>query len=363
MFIQLHLLTSYPPSNLNRDDLGRPKSAVMGNVPRLRVSSQSLKRAWRTSAIFAEQLDGALSLRTRRLARQAHETLLARGVEADLAAKAAEAIGGAVYDKVDPKAKFDAGQLAFIGPTEQAAMEALIETVVTTGALPDEKAVKAMIGAAHGGADIALFGRMLASRPHDNVEAAADVAHAITVHKAVIEDDFFTAVDDLQSRAEEDEAGAGAGFMGETGFGAGLYYLYICVNERLLTENLGGESALAATAVRALVEAATRVGPSGKKTSFGSHAHALYALAERGTASPRGLSTAFLSPVDDRADMIGATVTALETTALRMDKAYGKTAEDRYRMNVLGSEGTLAGLMDFAGGTAVGNWTPADTAA
>ena len=51
-FIQLHLLTSYPPSNLNRDDLGRPKSAQIGGVGRLRVSSQSLKRAWRTSEVF-----------------------------------------------------------------------------------------------------------------------------------------------------------------------------------------------------------------------------------------------------------------------------------------------------------------------
>jgi len=40
-FIQLHLLTSYPPSNLNRDDLGRPKTAIMGGKTRLRISSQS----------------------------------------------------------------------------------------------------------------------------------------------------------------------------------------------------------------------------------------------------------------------------------------------------------------------------------
>jgi CRISPR system Cascade subunit CasC len=43
-FIQLHILTSFPPANLNRDDLGRPKTAKMGGVDRIRVSSQSLKR-------------------------------------------------------------------------------------------------------------------------------------------------------------------------------------------------------------------------------------------------------------------------------------------------------------------------------
>ena len=57
-FIQLHLLTSYPPSNLNRDDLGRPKTAIMGGKTRLRVSSQSLKRAWRTSDLFESALAG-----------------------------------------------------------------------------------------------------------------------------------------------------------------------------------------------------------------------------------------------------------------------------------------------------------------
>jgi len=69
-FIQLHMLTSYPPSNLNRDDLGRPKTAVMGGKNRLRVSSQSLKRAWRTSEIFEKTLDGHIGTRTRRLGKE-----------------------------------------------------------------------------------------------------------------------------------------------------------------------------------------------------------------------------------------------------------------------------------------------------
>ena len=65
-FIQLHLLTNYAPSNLNRDDLGRPKTAKMGGVDRLRISSQSLKRAWRTSEVFEKAKVGQLGIRTKK---------------------------------------------------------------------------------------------------------------------------------------------------------------------------------------------------------------------------------------------------------------------------------------------------------
>ena len=49
MIIELHSLTSHSPANLNRDDLGRPKSAVFGGVNRARISSQAIKRSVRTS--------------------------------------------------------------------------------------------------------------------------------------------------------------------------------------------------------------------------------------------------------------------------------------------------------------------------
>ena len=80
-FLQLHLLTAYGPSNLNRDDTGRPKSAIFGGVSRLRISSQSLKRAWRTSEIFAITLGERLGKRTRRLGVELHDHLVERGME------------------------------------------------------------------------------------------------------------------------------------------------------------------------------------------------------------------------------------------------------------------------------------------
>lgn len=98
-FLQLHLLTFYPPANLNRDDSGRPKSAVMGGAPRLRVSSQSLKRAWRTSDVFATALAGHLAQRTQQLGEDILTHLGAKGVPADTALKAARAVAG-VFGKI-----------------------------------------------------------------------------------------------------------------------------------------------------------------------------------------------------------------------------------------------------------------------
>ena len=79
-FIQLHILTSYPPANLNRDDLGRPKTAVMGGTQRLRISSQSLKRAWRTSDLFEQALKGHLGTRTKEMGVRVLNALKEKGV-------------------------------------------------------------------------------------------------------------------------------------------------------------------------------------------------------------------------------------------------------------------------------------------
>ncbi len=346
MFVQLHLLTSYPPSNLNRDDMGRPKTATMGGVSRLRVSSQSLKRAWRTSPVFEERLQGALSVRTRRLAGEVRKSLLDKGAEAKLADATAIAIGKALYGEVDPGKDFRAVQLAFIGPAERAAVAALVDKVIAEGKAPSDDDAKAVVLEQPKGADLALFGRMLASSPHFNVEAAAEVAHALTVHRAEVEDDYFTAVDDLQTRDEDDSAGAGAGFVGETGFGAGLFYLYICVDMDLLTRNLGGDAELAQAAVQALTQAAATVGPSGKRASFASRAYASYILAERGDALPRSLSVAFLKGTE----MLAEAAAALQGAAEKMDRAYGATAAARYRLDVEAGVGDMDGLLAFVAG-------------
>jgi len=341
-FIQLHLLTSYPPANLNRDDSGQPKTATMGGALRARVSSQSLKRAWRTSEVFAEPLAGHVGTRTKRFAENPMNRMVAAGKDEKEARKTASEIAGAIA-KVDKDAAPFTGQLVHLSPNEIAAIDALSERLAAGERVDPAK--EPLLGGAEGAADIAMFGRMLADRPEHSVEAAVQVAHAITTHRVTVEDDYFTAVDDLKPRGED----AGAGHVGEQEFVAGVFYLYLCIDRDLLMSNLGGDESLGRTARRALAEAAVRVGPRGKQASFASRAYASYALAERGSRQPRGLSVAFLKPMTGD-DLLKKSIDSLETTCADMDKVYGACADDRYAFDVSSGKGTLAGLLDFVGG-------------
>ncbi len=330
-FIQLHVLTSYPPSNLNRDDLGRPKSAVVGDVMRLRVSSQALKRAWRTSDSFKAALDGHLGVRTKEMGIEVYRRLSAAGV-ADKEARAwARSIAGCFGKSKSEKETegnedLQIEQLAHFGPEERQAIDALVAKLIETRHPPSEDDLS-LLRRPHAAVDIALFGRMLAANPAFNIEAAAQVSHAITVHKAAIEDDYFTAVDDL-NRGDEDR---GAAHIGETGFGAGVYYLYLCINRELLDENLGGDTALRNRALAALLEAIAQVSPTGKQNSFASRAYASCVLAEEGDQQPRSLSAAFLRPIANRdgdSDMTSNAIDTLQKKRLSFEKMYGAGSDD-----------------------------------
>lgn len=338
-FIQLHLLTSYPPANLNRDDLGRPKTAYMGGAERLRVSSQSLKRHWRTSDLFQEALAGHLGTRTKRLGSEILKRLVNAGVAEKKAKEWAAAISD-VFGKLE-KDSVDLSQLVHVGPEERQAVDALVEVLIAEQRAPIESDLL-LLRKKPAAADIALFGRMLADDPAFNVEAACQVAHAITVHSVVIEDDYFTAVDDLNT-GEEDR---GAAHIGETGFAAGLFYSYICINRDQLTDNLAGDAELADRAIGALAEAAVKVAPTGKQNSFGSRAYASYVMAELGKQQPRSLSVAFLKPVQG-ADLAAAAIASLEEQVEKFDKVYGACADGRYVMNAHGGEGNFLSLLEF----------------
>lgn len=347
-FIQLHLLTSYPPANLNRDDLGRPKTAKMGGVDRLRVSSQSLKRTWRTSDLFQQALSGHVGTRTKRLGINVYQGLLGAGIAEKKAKTWAQAIAGQFgkLKKADDSNAFndlEIEQLVHISPAEQNRINALLDTLIAEQREPAEAELD-LLRSDDMAADIALFGRMLASTPAFNVEAACQVAHAISVHSVVIEDDYFTAVDDLNDHSVD----AGAAHIGETGFAAGLFYSYICINKELLVKNLGDNLELANNAIAALTEAALKVAPEGKQNSFGSRAYASYVRVEKGNQQPRSLSVAFLKPVAKNAEDFGEeAIKALEKQAANFDAVYGSCADSHYTLNALEPKGTLAGLLEF----------------
>jgi CRISPR system Cascade subunit CasC len=179
-------------------------------------------------------------------------------------------------------------------------------------------------------------------------EAAVQVAHAITTHRAIVEDDFYIAVDDLNRKEE-----VGAGFMGEAGFGSGVYYLYACVDVDLLVENLEGDRDLAARGLEALARALATATPRGKQNSHAHRPRAGYARAERGEAQPRDLSGAFFAPVDLRSnDLMRASIAALESMADKIHRAYGPACSAQAVMNVPDELGTLDEIAAFAAGSA-----------
>lgn len=346
-FLQLHLLSFFPPANLNRDDMGRPKTAVVGGATRLRLSSQALKRAYRTSEVFSRELRGHIGHRTKLLGREIIEYLSGKCSDAR-AVEIAQSICGAI-GKVDAEKSVNTPQistLTFLSPTEldriRNAADRLVagEKFKVTPATFFERTMTA--------ADIALFGRMLtdegldaakgkkqkaveekssdeglerAKRASYSVQAAAQVAHAITTHRVAIEDDYFTAVDDL--RRSDDPEASGAGHVDEAAFGSGVFYLYICVDTALLTKNLGGDATLAGTALAALTEAAATAAPRGKQNSFAAHGRAHFILAERGDRQPRTLAGAFAKPVEGD-DLVGRSIEALGAFRAALDGVYGK---------------------------------------
>ena len=351
-FIQLHVLTAYPPSNLNRDDTGRPKTALVGDALRLRISSQSLKRAWRTSDVFEATVGRQLGTRTKMIGVEVFKTLTGAGIADKPAREWARAIAGQFGKlKADKKSETNDDmhieQLAHLSPEELASIAALAQACGARNSEPAADELK-LLRKPRAAVDIAMFGRMLADTPAFNMEAAVQVAHAITVHKSAVEDDFFSAVDDLNHGLED----KGAGHIGERGYGAGLFYLYLCINRELLQDNLGGDSALTAQALEALLHAVTQVSPTGMQNSFASRARASYLLAEKGKQQPRSLVQAFLKPVKpygDR-DMLALAVAALTQRCDNFDKVYGACADSRCHFDVEAAEGSLAEVVAFVKG-------------
>ena len=347
-FIQLHLLTAYAPSNLNRDDLGRPKTAKMGNTDRLRISSQSLKRVWRTSDFFYQSLSDHIGVRSRRFARDwVYKPMIDNGISEKIAKESAIKIAGQ-FGKVknekspkDPLSNLEIEQLVHISSNEQQAIKQLIDLLISEKREPTDNEVK-LLRKENSSIDIALFGRMLADSPAFNIEAACQVSHALGVSTVTIEDDFFTAVDDLNNN----DVDAGSAHLGSRGFASALFYTYVCISRDLLLENLNGDEVLVEKTLKALTESAAKVAPTGMQNSFASRAYTSYLLIEKGSQQPRSLAIAYFNPIRSQ-DLINDAITRLEDQRDKFDKVYGQCADSRYVLNSETGEGTLSAALDF----------------
>ena len=343
-FLQLHCLTAYPPSCCNRDDAGRPKTAVYGGVQRLRLSSQSLKRAVRMSDAMRSALEGRSGIRSRRFGEEVLRHLEAKGADRELARGTAARIAS-IFGRVD-ESSGDVGiaQLAFISPEERGAALELADRALEDRGIEGTAAElgRQVLRTADSSVDLALFGRMLADAPRYSRQAAVQVAHAITTHEAHAEDDSVAGVDDLP-----DPEDTGAGFLGVAGFGSGIFYLYAVVEITRLIGNLEGDRELAAVAASAFTRALATASPGGKRTAFAHNVRASYVRAEGGSVQPRSLACAFLDPVSG-GGLLPASVERLRQAARSLDDAYGAAADDIAEMDVAAGDGTIDGMAGFA---------------
>lgn len=305
MIVELHSLTSHAPANLNRDDLGRPKSAVFGGTQRARISSQAIKRSIRTSNYLEEILRDGLSTRSRQLPKMIHDSLAKefQGDEKTLERlrSVCEAFAG-VLGKADKKDPLHTSQIVFLTPGEIERAKKYIRSVVTGEGKLGKKELEAFTtGAAveiglnrnpGDGVDMALFGRMTtdSANAFADVDAAMQVAHAISTHTATPEVDWFTAVDDITTGGEE----TGSGHLGEVEFNSAVFYKYFSCNLPLLIRNMNGDRSNAVDALTTVLDAACRVTPSGKQNTFASHSLAdTVLLVLRPERIPVSLANAF----------------------------------------------------------------------
>jgi CRISPR system Cascade subunit CasC len=365
-FIEFHALRSFPPSNLNRDDLGSPKTAVFGGARRLRISSQCLKRTWRMSEHFRGHFaEDQLGIRTARLPDQVLQQI---GSELDDATKDGllallsaigrkKAVGSSddedgADEATNGKGDADTSRTAhllYLSMQEINAVALFAKqqkeklSKILKKKKPDAEAIKALRKqlevflqkhTSKNAVDVGLFGRFVTSDEFDTVEGALQVAHALGTQKVELEYDYFTAVDDLG----EDP---GAGHLGETEFASSVLYLYACCDLAQLSANLGarGEDGrvpddeareLAKKSLPALVRAIAEATPKGKKTGTAPHTPAEYVEVVVRRGAPLSFANAFAKPVaaiEGDGDVMAASIRRLAIHRDRVESAYGRDTD------------------------------------
>lgn len=357
-FLEFHILQSFPPSLLNRDDTGAPKDCEFGGYRRGRISSQSLKRAIRRY-LPASGLIGSenLAVRSKRMRGEIVRRLVSMGRDHVAAQGVAEALLGGLKLKLadDEKTQYllflaekEIEKIAAIGHHHWEKIAAKRSEQTANPEAAEEKPAKRrtarqqkrelaegvpaevrseLQAALDGGqaADLALFGRMVADQAELSREAACQVAHAISVNAVSREFDYYTAVDDLKP-----EDTAGADMIGTVEFNSACFYRYSVIDLEKLRENLGGDRDLAVRTAEAFARASVEALPTGKQNTFAAHTPpGFVAVTARSTGVPRSLVNAFEEPVRAHGgrSLTAVAVSALETHWQQLDEAYGRVEE------------------------------------
>lgn len=283
LFVDINAIQTLPPSNINRDDTGSPKTAQYGGVIRARVSSQSWKKAIRDYFYDNSEFEN-IGVRTLEIVKYLAEEikrLKPSLTDEDALKLANETFKSAGIGTKDNKAK----ALFFLGKSQRDAL--------AKAAIDGEKDKKKLqdILSSNPAIDIALFGRMVADDQNLNEDASAQVAHAISTHQVSNEYDFFTAVDDISK-----EESQGAGMLGTVEYNSSTLYRYANVAAHELLNQLGSvEDAVGA--IRLFVEAFAKSLPTGKVNTFANQTLPQAILLTIRDDRPVNLVSAFEEPV------------------------------------------------------------------
>lgn len=342
MLYEIHMLKNYPPTNLNRDDTGAPKTCLFGGVMRARVSSQCLKRSWRTSPSFRAEIgDENLGIRTRKLPMLVAEKLVEMGVTQEFADAIQPRLTG-IGNKEGKETKDGntTAQVIFYANEDIAAVAETVNALLENCKMvKDVQKLKAKdIQAAVTGADvrpvtldIALFGRMVTSDAFRDVEASMQVAHAISTNKVSVESDYFTAMDDMLSGNSMNELGAA--MIGDVDFNASCYYVYASVDTDALAENLKyAENAqeIVRKAIPALLRAMAFTDPSGKQNSFAGHVMPSVVMVEcKEKKIPTSMVNAFVEPVGKGGDLVKLSAEKLAAEVDMTARNFGLEVKER----------------------------------
>ena len=317
--IEFHILQSFPVTCLNRDDVGAPKSAVVGGIPRARVSSQCWKRQVR---LQLQELGVKTAMRTKQVEGVLTKACVNAGADEEKAGLFAEAFAKALVD--DTLLFFsesEARAIAESALTGNFSVEAAIKKNALTPAF--KKIHKKYFNPAEDGLDLALFGRMVAQAPELNIAAAASFAHAISTHRVDSEIEFFTALDD-------DPMGLvaqGSAHMGSLEFNSATYYRYVSLDLGQLAQTLQGAGL--AHAVSSFVKALYLAVPSARQTTqTGLH---LWDYARVLVRKGQGMQVSFDEAVHSQGGFLAPSIAALNAAIARQEKQagslYGKQAE------------------------------------
>lgn len=330
--IELHILQSFPVSCLNRDDVGSPKTAVFGGVTRARLSSQALKRAIREYA--QDNLPGARfgGQRTKLIVQPLADALAKHGVsDTKVALEHASNIADKLA-KLDAKSE-DAkvGTLTFLAPSEIDSIASQVAALLNANPKSKdyEKSLDKFCKQAGllDGADIALFGRMVASLPSLTLEGAAMFSHALSTHQADNDLDFYSAVDDRKPKEDD----AGAGMIGTLEFASAVYYRFAAINLDLLADadHLARLSVdERRQVVGAFIRATLMAVPGARKNSMNANTLPSYVLGTyKAVGQPVQLINAFETPVRPKSGLLATSVEALKTHHAQLKTTWGFTCE------------------------------------